>query len=493
MFLISSMLISIGTIPSVFIFSTMAPNSNTLSPIDSRSLMFTQEVDNLSKLNDTTPDIEILSNTELKNNIISNISKGSIDSPSIDVDKKSGLIYITFLQTLGNETNLYLVKSADNGTTFSDPIRINNLKGDATANANFGPKIMVNTDGELYALWTKTEYSKRADDLGFGLFGLSSLRISKSVDQGSTFSPAVQVKDGNMSQIFGSFETAPDKAIYVSWISQPSEDSLQGSSVKLSVSSDGAKTFSNPKVLDSPVNQCDNVNLAADNSSSIYVSWRKIFDVPGNVDPDHYKTVRDMVLTNSSSHGKFFSLPHKISNDKFMTGQCITAGAPMKFDNKGTLHTLWYTGKENAQGIYYAKSNDDGLTFSTPKSINTGSFVPPSKFDMDIDEMNNVWIVWEKISDSNNDVSTHGAQNLDPHNTNGSQPSHTIKNETKDENINPENEIYLTNIDSVDQNHTNAQHIADGQSPTISTFKNLNFITWLKNNTLQFKTIVNGE
>lgn len=487
--LISNILFGLGTISFVVFPHVLASNVNSLSPVETRSLFSTKKIDNLSEVNNTNTSVEISNKINLPDNNLYNFSTGLIDSPSIDVDKNSGLVYISFLQTLGNETNLYLIKSADNGTTFSDPVRINNLNGDATSNANFGPKIIVNTDGELYALWTKTEYSKRAEDLGFGLFGLSSLRITKSVDQGSTFSPAIGVKDGNMSQIFGSFEIAPDKTLYVSWISQPSDDSPQGSSVKLSASFDGGQTFNTPAILDNPVNQCDNVNLASDNSSSIFVSWRKIFDVPNNVDPDHYKTVRDMVLTNSSSHGKFFSPPHKISNDNFTTGQCITAGAPMKFDNKGTLHTLWYTGKENAQGIYYAKSDDGGLTFSAPKSINTGPFVPPSKFDMDVDKMNNVWVVWEKISDTYNESSSHSVINSSFHNMTTLHSQQRIGTENGHGDPYAGNEIYLTKIAPGEANNTTVQLIAHGNSPVIASFKNLNLITWLENDTLKFKSI----
>lgn len=104
-----------------------------------------------------------------------------------------------------------------------------------------------------------------------------------------------------------------------------------------------------------------------------------------------------MVITNSSDRGETFSTIHKIANDRFLTGQCITAGAPMEFDNQGVLHVAWYTGKESGQGIYYAKSSDNGSTFSNPYPINAGDFVPPSKYDMSVDDNHYSWIVWENL------------------------------------------------------------------------------------------------
>jgi hypothetical protein len=75
-----------------------------------------------------------------------------------------------------------------------------------------------------------------------------------------------------------------------------------------------------------------------------------------------------MVIAKSSNGGDSFMLPQKVSNDNFVTGQCITTGAPMAFDSKGLLHIVWYTGKEGAPGIYYAVSSNQE-TFSKPLYI----------------------------------------------------------------------------------------------------------------------------
>jgi hypothetical protein len=289
----------------------------------------------------------------------------------------------------------------DKGKTFTKPVLVNDKKGDASVHDFFSPDIKIVHDGKINVLWTKTDFSPRSKAAGFGVFGLSSLRFASSVDGGKTFTRAVNVTDNNSpgaSQIFGSFTVSPNGTIYVGWISQDSEASPSGSEVKISKSTDDGRTFGPSIKVDRPANQCDNINLVSDSNNLPYITWRKIFNAPKGVDPDSLVTVRDIVLSKSNTAGHSFTPPLKVHNDNFVTGQCITTGAPMAFDNKGRLHIEWYTGKEHSPGIYYAVSTDNGTTFSPPIAIINGSSVPPLKSSLTVDKSGNTWIAWEDTS-----------------------------------------------------------------------------------------------
>jgi hypothetical protein len=93
------------------------------------------------------------------------------------------------------------------------------------------------------------------------------------------------------SQIFGSFTVAPNGTIYVGWISQASEASPTGSEVRISKSTNGGNIFGPITKVDSPANQCDNINLVSDSNNSPYITWRKIFNAPKGADPDSLVTV----------------------------------------------------------------------------------------------------------------------------------------------------------------------------------------------------------
>jgi hypothetical protein len=270
-------------------------------------------------------------NTDSKNfsSSIMTLASGNAHGAATAVDPRSRTIYVTYLQTISNQTDLYIRKSTDAGKTFNDPVRVNDKKGDASVHDFFSPEVKISPDGKVYILWTKTEFSPQLEAAGFGLFGFSSLRFASSADEGVTFTKAANITDKNnlgASQIFGSFTLSLNGTIYVGWISQLSEESPTGSEVRVSKSTNRGSIFGPSIKVDSPANQCDNVNLASDSRNSVYVSWRKIFGVPKDVDPDQVVTIRDMVIAKSNNGGNSFMLPQKVNDDNFVTGQCITTG-----------------------------------------------------------------------------------------------------------------------------------------------------------------------
>ena len=70
---------------------------------------------------------DVISGTTLK--VYNNIS-----SPSIAVSPDNDTIYLSFSKTQNNQTNTYLTNSTDGGKSFSTPLRVNNVIGDATEN-----------------------------------------------------------------------------------------------------------------------------------------------------------------------------------------------------------------------------------------------------------------------------------------------------------------------------------------------------------------------
>jgi hypothetical protein len=318
------------------------------------------------------------------------------------IDPKTDKVYVTYINTQNDESNLFFVKSLDNSTnSFTKPIRINDKPGDVMWDGRVPPQIEVTDNGTIYTLWVSSK-----DAPGF-MYGFRTLKIAKSIDGGETFAPAVSIvnkNDPNQAKAFQTFDISDNGTIYVGSLNSDVnilrngtilQNDTYGSQASLIASTDGGKTFHSNVVMDKNDCECCNVNVLAASADDIYTSWRKKFPVAPNTDPQVDPVVRDIVVSHSSDGGATFSQPVKVANDSFVFGGCVHVGAPMVVDSKGNLHIVWYTGAEDHPGIYYAISKDRGKTFSTPIPVLTGDWIPPLRADLAVDNKNHVWLAWE--------------------------------------------------------------------------------------------------
>ena len=74
----------------------------------------------------------------------------NVTDPSITISPVDDTIFLSYAKTENNETNIYLTMSKDTGTTFSDPIRVNDNPGDATMNAWTSTKIVLGPNNEIH-------------------------------------------------------------------------------------------------------------------------------------------------------------------------------------------------------------------------------------------------------------------------------------------------------------------------------------------------------
>lgn len=322
-------------------------------------------------------------------------SNSPSNAPNIAIDESSGKLYVVYVTEENNGHNLYLKSSTDQGKTFSEPYRVNQNAGDVFLDGRVSPNIALDDQGKIYVLWVKAE---PAPELFMGV--IRSLVFAYSEDQGKTFSLPITIAENEplSGKSFHALDVSTDGKIYVGWLDSPAtltdndtiiSDKSRESTVKFARSLDGGNSFEPSIVVDTNPCPCCNVNILAEASDSVYISWRKIFENSDGV------TIRDMVVAHSKNGGTTFSAPNKISDDKFEFDGCVHVGAPMTLDSKGNIHMVWYTGKENTPGVYYAKSSDNAKTFSKPLAILSDSWVPPLRAQLAIDNDDNVWITWE--------------------------------------------------------------------------------------------------
>lgn len=319
------------------------------------------------------------------------------------VDPNTNQIYVTYIKTENDSSDLYFTKTIDENFTLSEPVRVNDKPGDVMWDGRVPPQIEVTDNGTIYTLWVS---SKEAP--AFAPHGFRMLKMAYSLDGGETFTPAVNVtnkNDATQAKAFQTFDIGNDDKIYVGSLNYDAQilengtiistDEENGTQASIAVSTDGGKTFNPTLKIDKFACECCNVNVLAASSGDVYVSWRDKFPVSPNTNPQVDPVVRDMVVARSSDGGMTFDLPNKIANDSFVFGGCVHVGAPMVEDSKGNIHVVWYTGAEDHPGIYYAYSTDKAASFSKPIPVLTGDWVPPLRSDIAVDNQDNIWITWE--------------------------------------------------------------------------------------------------
>ena len=318
------------------------------------------------------------------------------------IDPKTNQLFVTYIKTQNESTDLFFTKPINQNNSFSPPVRVNDKVGDVMWDGRVPPQIKVSENGTIYTLWVSSQ-----DAPGF-MYGFRTLKMSQSTDGGETFAPAVNVtsnKDRPNAKSFMTFDITDNGNIYVGSLNYDAQilkngtiinaDEQNGTQAAISISTDKGRTFNPAYIIDKFACECCNLNVLAASNGYIYTSWRKKFPVSPNTDPQTDPVVRDMVIARSSDNGLTFDSPRKIANDNFVFGGCVHVGAPMAMDNKGNLHVVWYTGASDHPGIYYALSTDKGQSFSKPYAVLTGEWVPPQRPDIAIDDKDNVWIAWE--------------------------------------------------------------------------------------------------
>lgn len=345
----------------------------------------------------------------------------NLTDPSIAISPVDDTIYLSYAKTENNETNIYLTISKDNGTTFSDPVRVNDKDGDATMNAWTSTKIGLGPNNEVYVLWHVIDDSNK--DFAYGA---SSLRFAKSADGGQTFSFVTSPGNNTVTEkAFFDLAVSKNNSVYISYL-----DSLSNvtdfsisypSEVKLLRSFDGGNSFENPVTIDKTACDCCKTGALTDKNGDVYLIWRHASHINNQTYTDGsnpynyedklekgviYEVIRDIYVTRSNDSGKAqtFLPAVRVHADNWYMNGCPSAGPDLGFDSKGVLHVGWFTGGGEMPGTYYANSTTaavSSLNFSEPLPILVDDWMPTSETNLGIDGRDNVWMATTDARDDN--------------------------------------------------------------------------------------------
>jgi hypothetical protein len=294
------------------------------------------------------------------------MTSGFSFNPRIAVDSKGGINVVWEDDTPGN-VDVMFSRSADAGVSFSPPVNVSN----STASAG-SPEVATDTNGNIFVVWEN-------DSMNLGIL------FSRSTDGGVTFSTPAFLSTNTAGSISPQIAVDSGGNISVVW-----EDDILGTSdISFNSSADQGVTFSIPKSLSNNVGNSVSPQITVDSTGNIDVAW--VNDSPGNF---------DTFFSRSGDKGATFSAPKDVSN---AFGQ---ARSPqLAVDGGGNINVVWAdnTPPDFNPDIFFSRSGDGGVTFSTAQNISNSSGFSSNPW-LTVDAGANINVAWEDHTPGNDDI-----------------------------------------------------------------------------------------
>lgn len=240
-----------------------------------------------------------------------------LKQPQLAADGK--YVYLTF----GAGKAIYFTKSADQGRTFSKPVKVAEAPMVALGRHR-GPRIVATSQALVISAIIGTKHDHRGG-------GDGDLKAWRSTDGGATWTGPATINDVAAAAREGLHAMAAGNGlIFATWLD------LRATGTKLygATSHDGGATWSkNTLVYQSPdgtICQCCHPSALVDAKGAVYSMWRNV--IAGN---------RDMYVAKSSDGGKTFSAAEKQGTGAWLLNACPMDGGGVALTADGKVVTLW--------------------------------------------------------------------------------------------------------------------------------------------------------
>jgi len=300
------------------------------------------------------------------------------------------------------EWNLFVARSRDGGSTFSAPVRVNDVEGDLYPHAEGAPRLVAGPGG-MAVFWNNRLVVEGRR------FAASDLRFSRSTDGGATWADARNLQDplshdalpprGNT---FHGAAWLGDSTVVVAWLDGRERDARRiergvatgldvevaartpeafaddddlhdgDAAVYAAVSHDGGASWeSDNRRIQGGICPCCRVALTPGANGEILGGWRQHFG--GNVrDPAVMTVFRG---SDGADNGVADPEAVPIHDDGWVFLGCPHSGPALDVDATGTVHAAWYTGAEGRMGVYVARRAESDAGFGPPVAVVSGASV----------------------------------------------------------------------------------------------------------------------
>ena len=159
------------------------------------------------------------------------------------------------------------------------------------------------------------------------------------------------------------------------------------SAIFFSGSADNAKTFGEPINVSNHTKESIDTGIAV-SENNIYLIWNQ-----------ETLDSTDIFFSKSTDYGNIFSTPINLSNSLGVSaiGRDLSIAVS---DEK--VFVVWKTDSEKNSDVFFIRSLDGGLTFSTP--VNFSLSDAPSEHPQIVVNENNLYVIWHDYSQGNGDI-----------------------------------------------------------------------------------------
>ncbi len=280
--------------------------------------------------------------------------------------------------------HVYVGRSGDEGRTFSSIVRVTSKVFAVDKNGENRPKVVVARDGGVYVTFTAKGERRYTGNVFF----------SRSLDGGMTFSEPVSISDEKTptSLRFETMVVGKNGRITIAWIdkrdgtaAKKAKKKYTGAALYTAYSTDRGASFSpNIKVIDHSC-ECCRVAMTTDSDGLPVVVWRNIFG----------KNVRDHAVMKIKADGSPGPVV-RLSEDNWAINACPHHGPAISIGNNGVQHVVWFTQGKARKGIFHARSEDGGKTFSKPFGFGNPDNRPAHPHVLSVG--GRVFLAWKEFS-----------------------------------------------------------------------------------------------
>jgi hypothetical protein len=280
-----------------------------------------------------------------------------------------------------------VAQSSDLGRSFSEPLVVAEHGKSLDAGGDARPQIVSDSMNNIflaYAFFKDSNWN-------------AQVNMVRSSDGGITFGRPQSIVSDASSQRFPSLAITPSGFLFLSWIdkrlvaaAKNSGEKRLGGSIAYAFSNDFGKTFQPEKIANENSCECCRIGASADPKGGVAIIYRAIF--PGGV-RDHA-----VQRISESNLGKI----HRVSHDEWKTDACPHHGPSIAISQSGKIHAAWFTQGKARQGVFYARSGNDGVNFSSPMRVAGTDDNISRPYLLAIGK--SVWLVWKSFDGEKNSI-----------------------------------------------------------------------------------------
>jgi hypothetical protein len=297
-----------------------------------------------------------------------NISKTLENSEFPQITSEGDNVYVVWQEGSSGDRDIFFTASIDGGQTFSTPENLSDSGEDSE-----NPQISIEGDN-VYVVWQE------------GSSGDREIFFAVSNNNGQTFStPPDNLSDNEEDSIDPQISSTGNN-VYVVWrdFSISNNDII----ISFATSDDNGQNFSTPPDNLSGDGRSFDPQISSE-GDNVYVVWATHIESDGH---------EDIFFTASNDNGQTFDTPENISENPEQSG------LPQISSEGNNVYVVWQD--ENEEGdvfIFFAVSNDNGENFSTPPD-NLSENIRISERPQISSEGDNVHVVWQGLLPGNLEI-----------------------------------------------------------------------------------------